>query len=154
MPVFANTDDYDRAILRLVQNDASLTHEAIGRSVNLSASSVRRRLAALKDAGIIEKEVALLSPEHAGVTLIVSVSFKEETADAYDQLDARVRDDPAVKQSYHVSGEEDYVLIVQAPSLQWYENWGREMFMTDPAIRRYSTKVVWSRKKFDTSIDV
>ncbi len=147
-------DSFDRALLELVQRDASLTHEAMGEQISLSASSVRRRLQRLKEAGVIEREVALLSRDHAGVTLIVSIAFAHETPEAYDALDRRLQNADPVKQVYHVAGEEDYVLIVHCASLQAYEAWARDALMSDTAIRRYSTRVVWSCKKFDTGVDV
>ena len=55
-------------------------------------------------------------------------------------------------QSYHVSGATDYILIVQGPSLQWYEDWAKENIMSIGAIQRHDTAVVWSCKKFETAL--
>ena len=118
MTDFAALDDFDRAILKHVQQDASLTHEALGERVNLSASSVRRRLGQLRDAGFILKEVALLDGARAGVTLIVSITLREETPQAYASIDAILEAQEPVKQSYHVAGSDDYILIVHSPSVQ------------------------------------
>lgn len=152
MDVFATLDSFDRAILDIVQRDATLTHEEIGGRVNLSASSVRRRLKRLIETGIIQKQVALLDPDVAGVTLIVSVRFADETLDAYQAFDEFIADDAHVKVAYHVAGQEDYVLIVHGPSLTWYEDWAKSAIMTNPAVQRYSTTVVWSQKKFETAL--
>lgn len=145
-------DAFDRALLKLVQKNNAQTHEALGQQVNLSASSVRRRLDRLRREGVIDREVALLDRDGYGVTLIVSIAFERESADAYDDLDARLIGSSLVKQVYHVAGEEDYVLIVHCDSLQTYEAWAKDTLMSDPDIRRYSTRVVWSCKKFDTSL--
>ena len=154
MNVFATLDQFDRSILDLVQKDATLTHEAIGHEVNLSASSVRRRLKRLVDTGVIQKQVALLDPDVAGVTLIVSVRFADETLAAYDAFDAFITEDPHVKIAYHVAGQDDYVLIVHGPSLVWYEDWAKSAIMPNPAVQRYSTTVVWSQKKFETALSL
>lgn len=147
-------DQFDRRLLALVQANARLTHEALGERIGLSASAVRRRLNALRDAGVIEAEVALVDPEAFGVTVIVTLSFHDETEEAYDALDAQLAASPHVQQSYHVAGEHDYVVIVHGPSLRWYETWARGMFMRNPALRRYSSQVVWSRKKFAPHVEV
>ena len=117
MTDFAKLDDFDRAILNVVQRDSSLTHEAIGAQVSLSASSVRRRLAALREGGFILREVALLDGGESGVTLIVSLTLTEETPEAYEALDAVLANEAAVKQTYHIAGSDDYILIVNAPIL-------------------------------------
>ena len=152
MPDFTALDEFDRAILDVVQRDASLTHEAIGERVNLSASSVRRRLAALRRNGLILREVALLDGAATGVTLIVSLTLTEETPEAYASLDAILAAEEPVKQSYHVAGSDDYILIVHSPSVQAYEAWSRGVLMSHPHIRRFDTRVALSCMKFDTTI--
>ena len=150
----ANLDDFDRAILRLIQQDASLTHAELSEQVNLSMSSIRRRLKILKETGVIEKEVAHLRLDPMPQIFIVTLSFKDETPEAYDALDALMLAEKPVKQFYHISGQDDFMAIVEGPSLQWYEQWARETFMTNPHIDHYSTFIVYSRKKFDTAIDL
>ena len=133
-------DTFDAAILDIIQSDASLSHEAIGKEVNLSASSVRRRIAHLRQTGIIERDVSLVNIEQFGVLLIVSVIL-----DVFAGQDL-------VKQSYHVSGENDYVLVIHAASMRAYEEWSRSVLMSNPYINRFNTTVVYSRRKFDTSV--
>lgn len=150
----AALDEFDRKILTVVQRDCSLTHEAIGQAVNLSASAVRRRLKVLRQTGVIEREIAVLRPEPTGLQLIVSICFKDESQAAYDALEARLMGDRWVQQVYAVSGDDDYVLVVHAPSPQAFDEWGRRILMSDPAIARYSTRVVWRRPKFDPSVQL
>lgn len=146
--------DFDRRILALVQANNQRTHAEIGAEIGLSTSSVRRRLAKLRDEGVIVADIAQLDADAHGVTLIVSVSFREESPETYDQFDQHMRAERPVKQCYHVAGEDDYMLVVHGPSLSWYEDWSKQVLMANSAIRRYSTTVVWSCKKFDTAIDV
>lgn len=147
-------DDFDRRLLRLVQRDNQLTHAEIGDQVGLSASAVRRRLKILRDEGHIERDVSLLRQDEFGVRLIVTVSFQNESIETFDAFDKQIADTPEILQGYHTSGSVDYILIVQGPSLQWYEEWGKQAFMSNPDIRRYDTHVVWSCKKFETALPV
>ena len=154
MPDFAQLDDFDRAILKVVQRDSSLTHEAIGAEVSLSASSVRRRLAALRERGFILREVTLLDGAESGVTLIVSLTLTEETPLAYEALDTVFANEEPVKQSYHIAGSDDYILIVHEASVDAYEKWSRRVLMSNAHIQRFETRVALSRPKFDTSIAI
>ncbi|MEP5623429.1 MAG: AsnC family transcriptional regulator, partial [Hyphomicrobiales bacterium] len=113
-------DDFDRAILRSVQMDNQKTHAMLGEEIGLSGSAVRRRLADLRASGIITSDVSLVDGSDLGVTLIIQLSFDTDTPEAYDEFDLAMRSLPNVKQSYHVSGSVDYVLIVQGESLPWY----------------------------------
>lgn len=145
-------DAFDRRILDLVQRDNQMTHADIGDAVGLSSSAVRRRLKAMRDVGIIDRDVAILRSEGIGIRLVVTLSFQNESIETYEAFDKQMREAPEVLQAYHVSGPMDYVLIIQGPSVQWYEEWGKRTLMNNPFIRRYDSHVVWSCKKFETAV--
>ncbi|MEO0560067.1 MAG: Lrp/AsnC family transcriptional regulator, partial [Bacteroidota bacterium] len=145
-------DPLDREILRLVQENNRLSHAAIGKTVGLSDSSVRRRLHALREKGVIEADVSILAPETVGIQAIVTVSFETESVEGDDAFRQRMLETPEVSQCYAVSGEVDYILVVHVPDLPSYEAWGKRVLMADPAIRRYGTHLVWNRVKFSTAI--
>lgn len=145
-------DDFDRAILAIVQEDNQRSHASIGKDVNLSASSVRRRLASMREAGVITADVSLTDPSKQGLTFIVHVSFEREQPALYEAFKSQINTDPAVSQCYHISGDFDFVLIVHAETPESYEAWGTETLMANAAIRRYSTSLVWNRSKFTTHI--
>ncbi len=145
-------DPFDRQILNLVQYNNQLTHSAIGERIGLSSSAVRRRLRQLRDNGVIERDVALLNSSGIGVRLVVTISFQNEGIDIFEAFDRQMLELPEVLQSYHISGSVDYIVIVQGPSVEWYEEWGKQVFMSNPNIRRYDTHVVWSCKKFETAV--
>lgn len=154
MANLAELDDLDRRILGVVQRDNQLTNAEIGERIGLSTSSVRRRLAQMRESGVIIADVARLHPDDVGVTLIVTISFATETPEDYAAFDKQMQALPPVQQSYHIAGENDYILIVHGPNLQWYEDWAKDALMSNPIIRRYSTQVVWSCKKFDTAFEL
>lgn len=146
-------DSFDRAILKVVQQNNQLSHATIGIQVGLSASAVRRRLQALRSSGIIARDVALLNSDIFGVTLIVTVTFDQESLKIYADFETQMCALPQVRQCYHVAGTGDYLLIVHAPSLRDYEDWSKRELMANAAIRRYDSVVSWSCKKFETAID-
>ena len=135
-------DGFDKRILPLVQRNNQMTHAEIGEEVGLSGSAVRRRLKLLRESGVIAADVSILRLD-AGVRFIVSVSFDEQ-----------MRAAPEVAQCYHVSGAEDYVVIVHGPSVEWCEAWSKQVFMSNPAVRRYDTRVVRDCKKFSAAVPV
>lgn len=145
-------DDFDRKILDEIQHDASRTNAEIGEEVGLSASAVRRRIQRLKKQGVLKTVIGTVDPDRFGVTLIVDLCFSAETPELYDNFDKQIRDLDAVQQSYHVAGDTDYVLVIHGPSVQWYETWSKRILMSNPQIKRFSSRVVWSRKKFDPAV--
>jgi len=145
-------DEFDRAILEIVQVDNQRTHARIAQEVNLSTSAVRRRLAAMRANDIIIADVSLTNPTVQGLTFIVHVAFEREDPAIYENFKNQMIADPAVSQCYSVSGEYDFVLFAHAATPENYEQWGEKNLMTNTSIRRYSTSLVWTRNKFTTHI--
>lgn len=141
-------DAFDEAILAIVQQDNLLSHAAVGARVNLSASAVRRRLKALQDAGVIVANVAVVDPMRLGLTFIVQVVFEREDPETVRAFAAAMAAEPCVSQCYSVSGETDFVLVAHAVTPAAFEAWGQRVLMAHPAVRRFSTALVWSRPAF------
>ena len=53
-------DDFDRKLLTLFQENTRLTADELGERVGLSASACHRRLKRLRNAGVIEAEIAVI----------------------------------------------------------------------------------------------
>lgn len=63
-------DDVDRGILHVLQRHArNATHDELSERVNVSASTVRNRIAQLEDAGVIEAYTIRINYERAGFPL-------------------------------------------------------------------------------------
>lgn len=146
-------DDFDHAILDIVQRNNQRSHGSIGKEVNLSASAVRRRLAAMRKVGIIVADVALTDPAKRGLTFVTSVTFDREDPVAYENFEHQMLAEPAVAQCYSVSGDCDFVLLVYAETPAAYAAWGKRVLMPNPAVGRYSTSIVWSQVKFTTVVE-
>ena len=145
-------DEFDHAILGIVQRDNRLTHAEIGERVRLSPSSVRRRLGALRASGVICADVSIVDPDKALTTIIVLVTFRDESIDGDRAFKRRMIALPEVSQCYSVAGSIDFVLVVHCTDHRAYEAWGERELMSDPRIRRYDSLIAWSRVKFSTAV--
>lgn len=148
----ADLDQFDRAILDIVQSNNLKSHGEIGDAVNLSASSVRRRLVALREAGIIKSDVSITDPAGYGATFILHIWFEEGDIESDKLFRRQMQKESNVSQCHSVSGEFDYVLIVHSKTPEDQEKWAERVLLSNPAIRRYTTTVVWSRTKFTTKL--
>jgi Lrp/AsnC family leucine-responsive transcriptional regulator len=81
-------DRADRALLDAVQKNNRLTSEELAQIVNLSPTACQRRLKRLREEGVIEADVSIVSPKAAGrgITMIVLVSLERERADIVDRF--------------------------------------------------------------------
>lgn len=144
-------DAFDKAILRLVQRDARLSHEAIGEQVSLSASAVRRRLKAMREAGLIAREVAILEPDAAGFRVVVLVRCETESAEVYDRFKRRMRACEDVLECYSVSGDHDFIVIAHMPDMAAYNAWLQDYVIGDEGLNRCDSAFVFETVKYDTA---
>lgn len=142
-------DERDRAILDLVQRDNRLTSDAIGERVGLGATAVQRRLKRLRDVGVIEADVAIVSPKAVGrgLMMMVKVSLERERADIIDRFKRSLRATPEAMNGYSVTGEADFVLVVSATDMEDYEAFTRRFFCGNHDIKNFKTMVVMDRVK-------
>ena len=147
-------DDFDRKLLALVQRDNRQTNEALGAQVGLSATAVRRRLARLRDDGVIIGDVSLVDPAKLGITVIIRIRLEKESHATYEALKARLHAAEEVAQAYTVSGPEDFVVIAHLPDLPSYDDWIQEHLLSDDSLARSDTNIVYRRVKHTTAVPV
>jgi Lrp/AsnC family leucine-responsive transcriptional regulator len=116
-------DQTDLKILRLLQRDAHMTAEAIGRAVSLSPSPCLRRIRALEKAGILTGYVALVDQKQVGlpVSVFISVKLERQREEELDAFEAAVTQWPEVVEAYLMTGQQDFLLRVVVADLDAYE---------------------------------
>jgi len=149
-------DRYDRAILRLVQQDNKTPQRVIAEAVALSTAAVQRRIAAMEAAGVIVANVALVDPEalSATITSIVEVHLHDERAATVDAAKALFRGTPEVQQCYYVTGGTSFVLVIVASDMRTYERLTRRLFAENEAVKSYRSLVALDRVKTGAAVTV
>lgn len=147
-------DETDKRILGLLQHDASLTNQELAKQVHVSAPTCLRRVKRLRDLKIIEKQVAILSPEKIGpgLTGIVEVVLDVQSAEMLTAFEDLVAVEPAVTQCYRVSQGPDFVLVVQVVDMQAYHALVHRAFTSQKNVRNVRTFFSVHRSKFDTRV--
>ncbi len=143
-------DDSNIKILTLMQTDASRTADEIAAAVGLSASAVQKRLRQMRADGIIEREVALVSPAAVGgVSLFLVnvqlVSTKHTTIEKFRTL---MRDTDEVLQCFDITGSFDFCLLVAAKGTRAYESFSNRFFTEENYVARFQTSIVLRSVKF------
>lgn len=138
-----NLDPFDRRILGLVQEDASLTGEKLSESVALSVSALQRRLRRLHEAGVIQRNVAVVDPQRVGrpTFFVVALQVERERPELLAQLRRWLANEPRIQQAFYVTGEADFVLIVTAPDTASYDELMSRMVRENATIRHFTTNV-------------
>ena len=148
-------DDIDLALLMQLQVDASLSNQALAAQVQVSAATCLRRVKRLWDAGLIERQVALLNPERLaqvqghGLTAIVEISLDAQGEALLSAFESRVSADDAIQQCYRVSPGPDFVLVVAVADMPAYLALTQRLFVSDANVRNVKAFFSVKRSKFE-----
>ena len=116
-------DSKDRAILRLLQKDATLTIQQIGEQVGLSPNPCWRRIRVLEESGVIEKRAAIINPKAVGLRLTAFVTIRTavHSASWLDSFARAVNEIPEIVECHRMSGDVDYLLKVLVTDMEHYD---------------------------------
>ena len=147
-------DATDLRILAQLQADASLTNQALAAAVHTSPATCLRRVKRLVDAGVVERQVAILSPEKlgAGLTVIAEVTLDRQGAEHLAAFEARAVAEAAVQQCYRVSPGPDFMLVLQLPDMAAYQALVERLFTQDANVRNVKAFFSVKRAKFGTAL--
>ncbi len=147
-------DTIDLRILDSLQSDASTTNQALAAAVHVSPATCLRRVKRLADAGIVERRVALLSPEKLGhgLTAFVEVTLDRQSAEALAAFENRAVAEVAVQQCHRVSTGPDFMLLVQLADMAAYHALVQRLFTADASVRNVKSFFSIHRAKLETRI--
>jgi Lrp/AsnC family transcriptional regulator, cysteine-sensing transcriptional activator len=116
-------DDVDRILLRALQADGTQSLESLADRADISTNTCWRRVKRLEESGVIARRVALIDPEKLGLhqTIFVAIRTRDHSAGWLKRFADAVRTIPEVVEFYRMAGDVDYLLKVQARSVQDYD---------------------------------
>jgi Lrp/AsnC family transcriptional regulator, leucine-responsive regulatory protein len=147
-------DELDLRILAVLQNDASLTNQALAARVFASPATTLRRVRALSESSVIEKTVAILSPESVGELLvaITEITLSDQHAEAFDTFERLAVAAPEVTQCYRTAPSVDFTLVLTLTGMAQYNALVQRLFSAANNVRNVRTRFVTKRSKFSTEI--
>ena len=151
-------DATDIKLLDLLQQDASLSNQALAERVHTSPPTCLRRVKRLHALGLIERQVALLSPDRLapvlghGLTVLVEITLDRQDAERLAAFEERVVAVDAVQQCYRVSPGPDFVLVVFARDMPAYLALAQSLFTSDANVRNVKAFFSVKRAKFDPKV--
>jgi len=148
-------DSTDLRLLEALQRDASQTNQRLAADMGISPPTCLRRVQRLRELGLIERQVALLSPDRLatvlghGLQAVIEISLDRQDAASLDAFEARVIADDAVQQCWRVSPGPDFVLVVAARDMPGYADLTQRLFTADANVRNVKAFFSLKRAKFE-----
>ena len=151
-------DSIDLKLLEALQTDASLSNQALAARVHISPPTCLRRVKRLRDAGLIERQIALLSPDKLsvllghGLTAIIEITMDRQGAGQLEVFEEKVALESAVQQCYRVSPGPDFILLVHVVDMPHYLAMTQRLFTDDANVRNVKAFFSTRRSKFEPKV--
>ena len=146
-------DAIDLRLLDLLQADASRANQTLAEAAHVSPATALRRVRRLVETGVIERQVAILSPQRVGgLSVMVELTLDRQGAEHLDAFEQRAVAEAAVQQCYRVSPGPDFVLVLWLPDMAAYHALVQRLFTQDANVRNVKSFFVTHRAKFEPAV--
>lgn len=149
-------DRIDRAILRALQRDASISNVALAAKVHLSPGACLRRVERLKSLGLVQRIVALLDPAPLGLGMLVviGVVLDRSTPESFASFEKAVQKVPGCLDCMVVTGEFDYFVVIRTRDNESFNRLHAEELLYLPGVRQIRTFVVLKQVLSTTELPI
>ena len=149
-------DRTDRAILRQLQRDASISNVALADKVHLSPAACLRRVERLKAMGFVRGVVALLEPAPLGLGMqvVIGVVLDRSTPDSFSNFEKAVQKVPGCLDCVVVTGEFDYFVTIRTRDNESFNRLHAAELLYLPGVRQIRTFVVLKQVMSTTELPI
>lgn len=149
-------DRTDRAILKLLQKDASLSNVALAKKVSLSAPACLRRVERLRTAGLIKGIVALLEPQavELGTLVMIGVVLDRSTPESFGDFEKAAQKISGCLECHVVAGDFDYFLLLRTKDNESYNRLHAEELLYLPGVRQIRSFMVLKQVLSTTQLPI
>lgn len=153
-------DNIDIKLLDLLQTDASISNQSLAEKAHISPPTCLRRIKALRDSGLIERQIVILNTDKLaailgyGLTALVEITLDRQGAEHLEAFETRVTQDSAVQQCYRVSPGPDFCLVVYCADMPAYLALANRLFTQDANVRNVKAFFSTKRSKFEPKITI
>lgn len=147
-------DDADHRILAALQRDCTLSMQHLAELVGMSASPCWRRVKALRDAGVIRAEVALVDRKRVNMATLayLHLSLIDHTEATIRRLEDFVQRHDRVVECATITGSDDYVIKVMARDPEDLERFLMKELLALGVVRSSTTHFVLRQTKYSTAV--
>jgi Lrp/AsnC family transcriptional regulator, leucine-responsive regulatory protein len=149
-------DDADLRLLRAVQRDAGASQAELAEQVGISPSLVSRRLARLRENGVLRATVELVDPAKVGLTCaaIIRVRLRDHAAANVKLFRDVVARMPEATFCVMMTGEADYLLKIVARDLPHFQEIVQGKLLRCNAIAHMESSIVLEHLKDTTELPI
>ena len=149
-------DNSDKAILRELQADASISNLELCKKIGLSPSACLTRTKNLRESGVIKQFTTIIDEKKLGMETLafVLVNLTPMNRDSIQLFMEDVNNYPQIQECYTLTGSHDFLLKIVAKDTQSYRDFIIDNLTANPIISSVESLVVLGVEKRTTSIPV
>lgn len=147
-------DETDRRILMALQRDSTLSVQALAEIAQMSPSPCWRRVKALREAGVIRAEVALLERRKVGMPTLayIHLSLVDHSEATIRKLDDFTQRHDRIVECATITGADDYMIKVMARDPEDLERFLMHELLSLGVVRSSTTHFVLRQTKYSTAV--
>lgn len=147
-------DPTDKALLRLLQQDATISLAELAEAVNLTTTPCWKRLKRLEERGILRQRVALLDPVKLGLafTAFVQIKTSNHSQEWYHCFADTVIEFPEVMEFYRMAGEYDYMMKVQVADMAAFDLFYKKLVNRIEGLTNVTSTFAMESLKYTTAL--
>ncbi|MBT07302.1 MAG: transcriptional regulator [Rhodospirillaceae bacterium] len=148
-------DEIDVKILKLLQRNCNLPASEIAEKVGLSTSPCWKRIARLRETGIIKNQLSILDANKLGFGLTAYVSIKtgEHSGSWLDEFSKTVTNMPEVMEFHRMAGDVDYMLKVIVADIDSFDKFYKRLIASS-ALSEVTTRFSMEKIKETTELPI
>ncbi len=141
-------DAVDEKLIRLLSENADTTATELATHIDLSIAAISKRIAKMKDAGVIRRTCILTDPAKIGKPIIAYILFALKSGEDRARLAEKLPQLGDALECYSVTGEYDCMMKVCAASVEAF-NEKLQRFREDFNVVRMQTMFTLREWKYD-----
>jgi DNA-binding Lrp family transcriptional regulator len=147
-------DLVEKQILRILQEDSTITIKEMAKALNLSTTPVFDRIKRMEKAGVIKGYVAIVDGKSIGKSLIVfiNISINKHGRNAINEFVDAITAFPEVQECHHISGDADFLLKLVMEDIEAYNQFILDKLSVLPNIGKVESRFSLSERKSTNAV--
>lgn len=137
-------DDYDKKIIKLLQEDSSVSNIELSKKIGLAPSSCLLRVKNLKELKVIKQFTAIVDEKVLGYEIFCFAKIfihplNREIASKFIEEAKKI---PEIVECYAITGDAAYLLKIVAKNFQYYREFIFDKLLNAPFVSNIDTSIV------------
>lgn len=144
-----NLDEYDKKIIRILQEDATISNKALAAKINLAPSSCLIRVKGLEKMGLIKRTVAIMNEKKLGYDIMafLRVDLNVINQQSLNNFLEQSLKYEQVLQCYMITGGGTFLMKIIARDLADYRDFVVNKLTSIANVSNVETSIVMSIEK-------